>query len=102
MADFSDENVARLQAGETIAIRPRRNSMTPKIRSGQLCTIEPVRPEAVEVGDAVLVELPGRRRYLHLVKAATRDRVLIGNNHGRVNGWASRDKVYGRLVRVDP
>lgn len=102
MADFSDENIAALRRGETIQIRPRGNSMTPKIRSGELCTIAPIEPAAVEVGDAVLVELPGRRRYLHLVKSATRDRVLIGNAHGRMNGWASREKVYGKLVRVDP
>ena len=102
MPDFTDDHIAALQRGETIQIRPCGNSMTPKIRSRQLCTIAPIRPDEVRVGDAVLVELPGRRRYLHLVKSATSDRVLIGNNHGRINGWARRDKVYGKLVRVDP
>ncbi len=55
----------------------------------------------VEAGDVVLVRWKGGV-LLHLVKEATRDRVLIGNNVGRVNGWANRRDVVGRVVRVHP
>ncbi|WNG31485.1 hypothetical protein F0U62_12005 [Cystobacter fuscus] len=55
----------------------------------------------VEAGDVVLVWWRGGF-LLHLVKQATVDRLLIGNNVGRVNGWASRRAVLGRVVRVHP
>jgi hypothetical protein len=37
-------HIARLRAGETVSFRPRGNSMSGKIESGQLCTVEPVDP----------------------------------------------------------
>ena len=41
--------------------------------------------------------------YLHLVSAvdAGTGRVQISNNRGRVNGWTSRDKVYGICTAVE-
>ena len=40
---------------------------------------------------------------MHLVSAvdATRDRVQISNNRGRVNGWTSHARVYGICTAVD-
>jgi len=72
--------------------------MLPRIRSGQLCTLEPSDGE-ISVGDVVLCTVNGRD-YLHLVTALQGDRVQIGNNRGHINGWTSRSKVYGRLVCV--
>lgn len=90
----------KLVAGETATFRPRGNSMTPRIKSGQLCTVEPLL-EAPSVGDVVLC-LVRTSYYLHLVKAADASRgFLIGNNHGKVNGWVSRSHIYGRLVKVE-
>ncbi len=98
---WADAHVDRLRHGETVAFRPRGNSMTPRIRSGQLCTLEPtVAPSA---GDVVLCKVSGRV-YLHLVRAIRRQgessSYLIGNAHGGTNGWTTT--VYGKLVRVDP
>jgi hypothetical protein len=42
--------------------------MAGKVESGQLCTIEPVQPASLRVGDIVLCKVNGRE-YLHLVKA---------------------------------
>ncbi len=94
-------HIARLQRGETVSFRPRGDSMTPKIRSGQLCTVEPVEPAALEVGDVVLCKVRGAE-YLHLVKAIDGERFQIGNNRGHINGWIGPQAIFGRLVRVEP
>ena len=75
--------------------------MRGRIEDGQLVTLGPVDPAAVKAGDVVLVRWKGGV-LLHLVKEATRERLLIGNNLGRVNGWVRRQDVVGRLVRVHP
>jgi hypothetical protein len=92
--------IARLQAGETVQFRPRGHSMKGKIESGQLCTVEPVEPASVQVGDIVLCKVNGRQ-YLHLVKAIQGGRFQIGNNRGRINGWVSANSIYGRCTRVE-
>ena len=73
--------------------------MTPKIESGQLCTVAPIKLEEIAVGDVVLCRVGGGE-YLHLVTALQGGRAQIGNNKGRINGWTKT--VFGRLVRVDP
>lgn len=92
--------IEKLRRGETVAFRPRGNSMSGKIESGQLCTVEPVDADAVSVGDIVLCKVNGRE-YLHLVKAIQGKRFQIGNNRGRINGWISAGAIYGRCCRID-
>lgn len=76
--------------------------MTPKIKSGQLCTVEPVKDAStIAIGDIVLCKIGGSQ-YLHLVTAREGDRVRISNNHGHHNGWANPQAVYGKLIRVEP
>ena len=89
-----------LQRGETVQFRPRGHSMQGKIDSGQLCSVEPVGPALLQVGDIVLCKVNGRQ-YLHLVKAIQGDRFQIGNNRGKINGWVSAHCIYGRCVRVE-
>jgi hypothetical protein len=93
--------IAQLKTGETVSFRPRGNSMSPKIRSGQLCTVAPVTPADLRVGDIVLCKVGGAE-YLHLVKAIQGERFLIGNNRGRTNGWIGANAIFGRLVSVEP
>lgn len=95
---WATHHVRQLQAGETVQFRPRGSSMTPRIRSGQLVTVEPC--TAAAVGDVVLCRVLGHV-YLHLVaKIGADGRYLITNNHGRVNGWTRT--LYGRVVQVEP
>lgn len=91
--------IANLRNGKTVSFRPRGNSMTGKIESGQLCTVEPIEPSRLEVGDVVLCKVKGCE-YLHLVKAIQGSRFQIGNNRGRINGWISANAIFGRLVSV--
>lgn len=51
MSSWATYHIAALKEGKTIQFRPHGNSMTPKIESGQLVTVEPVTaPELLEVG----------------------------------------------------
>jgi hypothetical protein len=75
--------------------------MSPKIESGQLCTVTPVEPAALSVGDIVLCKVGGAE-YLHLVKAITGERFQIGNNRGRINGWVGPNAIFGKLLKVEP
>ena len=94
--------VAPVVAGSTVTCRPVGNSMRPIVCSGQEVVIAPVCADRVEVDDVVLVRVAGHV-YLHRVIAvdALRRRARIGNNHGRVNGWAPFDRIYGICVAVD-
>jgi hypothetical protein len=74
--------------------------MRGKIESGRLCTVEPVDPATLAVGDIVLCKVNGRE-YLHLIKAIQGARIQIGNNRGRINGWISTNSVFGRCTRVE-
>ena len=74
--------IESLQQGETVSFRPRGNSMKGKIASGQLCTVRSA-------------------QYLHLVKAVRGSQYQIGNNIGGINGWISRNAVFGKLVSVE-
>lgn len=82
---WASGHIARLQQRETVSFRPRGNSMKGKIDSDQLCTVAPVNPAELAVGDIVLCRLRGAD-YLHLVKAIQGGRFQIGNNRGRING----------------
>jgi hypothetical protein len=92
--------IAKLQAGESVQFRPRGNSMSPRIESGQLCFVEPVDPGALAVGDVVLCRVR-QAEYLHFVKAIQGGRFQIGNNRGGINGWIGGHGIFGRLVRVE-
>jgi hypothetical protein len=74
--------------------------MSPRIESGQRCTVEPVDPAQVEVGDIVLCRVRGTE-YLHIVKAIQGSRFQIGNDRGRINGWVGPHSIFGRLTRVE-
>ena len=92
-------HIEKLRAGETVAFRPRGNSMSGKIESGNFCTVEPVDPATLRVGDIVLCRVNGRE-YLHLVKAIQGERFQIGNNRGRINGWVSASAIFGKCITV--
>jgi hypothetical protein len=96
---WATELIAKLQAGQTVRFRPRGHSMKGKIESGQLCTVVPV-AEELKVGDVVLCKVNGKQ-YLHVIKAVQGGRYQIGNNRGRINGWVSRNSIYGKCVRVE-
>jgi len=92
-------HIAKLKDGEVVSFRPRGNSMKGKIESGQLCTVTPITPEEISVGDIVLCKVNGRE-YLHLVKAIQGQRFQIGNKRGHINGWISANSIFGKCVSI--
>jgi len=93
--------IARLKAGETVSFRPRGGSMSPRIESGQLCTVVPIDVTRLAVGDIVLCKVNGNE-YLHFIKAVQGQRFQIGNNRGGINGWIGPNAVFGLLVKIEP
>ena len=92
--------IDRLRKGETVQFRPRGNSMSGKIESGQLCTVVPVDPADLKIGDIVLCKVKGFQ-YIHLIKARQGDHFQIGNNRGYINGWIGVNGIYGKCARVE-
>lgn len=94
--------IAELAEGKTTKYKGSGNSMTPRIKSGAVVTLEPVELVDVQVGDAVFCKVRGNI-YTHLVTALKggpeNRQVQISNNHGHVNGWTT--KVYGRVIHVE-
>jgi hypothetical protein len=97
---WASAHIEKLRGGEAVAFRPRGHSMKGKIESGQLCTVEPIDPSSLRVGDIVLCKVNGRE-YLHLIKAIQGERFQIGNNRGRINGWISAGAIFGRCVQIE-
>ncbi|MGW6441495.1 VanZ family protein [Lentzea sp. NPDC055074] len=95
-----DAVAARVARGEKVRFRPTGSSMVPLIHSRQRVTVAPVDTAKLEVDDIVLVRVAGTT-YLHRVTAIAGQRVQIGNNRGRINGWTSRERVFGLCVDVD-
>lgn len=93
--------IAQLLSGETVKFRPRGNSMSGKVNSGQMVTVCPITEDLPVKGDIVLCKINGAQ-YLHLVTAVSAGRYQISNNFGRVNGWTARANVYGKCIKVEP
>lgn len=99
---WATAHIAKLNAGETVQFRPHGHSMNPKIKSGELCTVEPITDHSrLQPGDIVLCKVNGSQ-YLHFVSAIQGPRFQISNNKGHVNGWVTASSVYGKLVAIEP
>lgn len=95
---WADRAIKDLEVGLSTVIKPHGNSMKGKVESGSTVTVDPIKPEDVEVGDIVLCKVKGNQ-YLHLVKAIQGTKFLIGNNRGGINGWTRT--VYGKAVKIE-
>jgi hypothetical protein len=98
--DANPNQIAALQRGDTVQICPRGNSMRPKVCDRALVTVAPCPVDNLKEGDIVLVRVR-RQVYLHLIKSINGDQFLIGNNHGRINGWVGAKAIYGIATRIE-
>ena len=90
--------VEKLLNGETIISKEPGNSMTPLIKSRQPVKIKPITWQECKVGDIVYCKVKGNN-YTHLVKGRDNKKgLLIGNNHGYINGWTRN--VYGKIIEI--
>jgi hypothetical protein len=96
---WATNHIASLASGESVKFRPHGNSMSGKIESGQLVTVEPVTDlETLKVDDIVLCKVNGFQ-YLHIIDSIADGRFMIKNNKGHQNGWTKA--IYGRLISVE-
>jgi hypothetical protein len=89
----------RLLNGETIVgYKEGGNSMVPLLYSMEPVDIRPIDRD-IKKKDIVFCRI-GQKYYCHLVSAVLPDgRYQISNNHGHVNGYTTRDKIYGFVSR---
>lgn len=85
---------------KVVKIRPIGGSMRGRIESGQLVTLQPATFQDIQVNDVVFIRW--KNNYLlHLVKEIKDGKVLIGNNLGKINGWASADDILAKATCVE-
>ncbi|WP_130733895.1 phage repressor protein [Flavobacterium sp. J27] len=90
--------IQKLLAGETIVSREAGNSMLPILKSRQAVRLAPANWQECQVGDIVYCKVRGAV-FTHLVKGKNERRgLLIGNNHGHINGWTKQ--VYGKVIEI--
>ena len=94
----------KLKQGETCWVLGIGNSMTPVLKNKQAVICAPVTQETVlKKKDIVLAKARGHY-YLHFIHGVkgNGEEFLIGNNHGHMNGWVSRNCVFGKVVEILP
>lgn len=92
--------VSTLQEGRNIeSIRAFGNSMTPLIESGQSLKIAPVGNADLKKGDIVFCRVRGSY-YIHKITGIEGNRYQISNNHGHINGWTTREKIFGIVTEI--
>lgn len=92
--------VRALQRGETCIVMGVGNSMTPILKSKQCVEVIPVTDNTeLNKKDIVLCKVNGYI-YLHLIHAIKGNEYQIGNNHGHINGWVSRNCIYGKVTKI--
>lgn len=85
--------------GIEVIIRARGNSMLPYIR-GDRDNVVLQRAESVEVGDIVLVRLPGRFVMHRIIEAQGDSFVMMGDGNIRGTESFSREEIIGKVVCI--
>ena len=96
-------SMEHLYNGETVTIIGFGQSMTPVLKSGQPAIVEPITDDTLlSKGDIVFAKVNGNF-YLHKISAIRGNKTYqISNNHDHVNGWVSRNKIYGKVTKILP
>ncbi len=100
---FDRENMKtaeKLRAGQTCLVQGFGQSMTPILKSGQVCEVTPVTEDTkLRKHDIVLCRVNGHV-YLHKITAMRGSRYQISNNHKHVNGWTGRNNIFGIVTKI--
>lgn len=90
-----------LMEGKTIErYKEAGNSMLPIIKSNQPVTLVPVTDETeLKKNDIVFCRVKGNY-YTHKISKIKGKQYQISNNRGFVNGWVSKDKIFGIVTEI--
>ena len=92
--------VALLRAGQIIErYKEAGNSMLPILKSNQPVRLEPIGNRELEVDDIVFCKVNGNF-YTHKISKIRGNQYQISNNHHFVNGWISRNSIYGIVTKI--
>lgn len=99
-----DKHKQDLLEGKSVEFRPKGNSMSPRIKSGQLVKVEPITDYSqVKSGDVVFCRVKGQY-FVHLVQSVKKSlggyRFQIGNIRNHTNGTIGENNVYGKVTSV--
>jgi len=94
-----EEAGALLKEGRTVRFTPLGSSMLPFIRGGRDSVVL-IKKETVEVGDIVLVRLPGRYVLHRVIKADGDSITLMGDGNIRGTEECRREDVMGTAVEI--
>ena len=98
---WADNYIRELSESKIVQFRPRGDSMTGRVNNGQLVTVMPVSTLEPRDNDIVLCKVNGRQ-YLHIIRAIGSDgRYQIGNNKGHINGWTTKENIFGVVTKVE-
>lgn len=77
------------------------NSMTPILKSKQPVICVPITDDIeLKKNDIVFCKVKGNH-YLHKIHGIrNNEQYLIGNNHGYMNGWISKNNIFGKVVEI--
>lgn len=77
--------------------------MSPRIKSGELVTVEPCNPASIKKNDIVFCRV-GLKYYVHLVQSVQQKmdgyRFQIGNLKGHTNGTISEQNIFGKITKI--
>lgn len=94
------EIVETLKSGQPVDhYKEHGNSMLPILKSGQPVRLDPVIGIDLKVDAIVFCKVKGNY-YTHKIKKIRGDQYQIGNNHGHINGWVSRNSIYGIVTKI--
>lgn len=90
-----------LKEGKTIErYKEAGNSMLPLIRSNQPVKLIPVDENTeLEIGTIVFCKVKGNY-YTHKISGLRNNQYQISNNRGFVNGWVTREKIFGKVIKI--
>lgn len=76
-------------------------SMPPVLKLGQPVRVVPIDDSiSLNKNDIVFVKISGHY-YLHKISAIKNNiSYQISNNNGHINGWVSRNSIYGKVVEI--
>ncbi|EAC3024807.1 phage repressor protein [Listeria monocytogenes] len=89
-----------LRRGETIKrYKEGGNSMLPLIKSMQPVRLEPIGMRELKVNDIVFCKVRGSF-FTHKISKIRGKQYQISNNHKHVNGWITRNSIYGIVTKI--
>ncbi len=89
-----------LLSGVTIErYKEKGNSMLPIISSGQPVKLEPTLDRELKVDDIVFCKVKGNY-YTHKITKIRGKQYQISNNKGHINGWITKNSIYGIVTEI--